>query len=416
MAEMEKLREKAYGILRWSEKYIKTDMVYVASGGFWLFFGQATAALFSLLLAIAFANLIEPEKYGNYKYVLSLAGIIGALTLTGLGTAVTRAVARGHEGTLRHAYKLSLLWSAGMVLVSAAGGAYYLWNGNIFLGLSLFAIGAASPIVSAASLYRPFLIGKRDFKRASLYGLIQGAVPTFAVLTALLLKAPLFVLVLSYFAANAVTVWFLFERTARLTNNKEVDEITDHLGKHLSVIGLLSTIGGKLDSILIFQFLGGTELAIFSLATTLPDSIRGSLKHIASLATPKFAQKTKEEMKAAIWSKMKIIFLATLAIVVAYVTLAPYLFAWLFPLYQESVIYSQVYAFSLLISLVLASAYWDAQAAVKERYILNIIVNIATVGSSLIGVLFFGLWGAILARIFAKAVSIGLTMYLINRH
>lgn len=416
MAEMEKLREKAYCILRWSEKYIKTDMVYAASGGFWLFFGQVAAAVFSLLLAIAFANLVEPEKYGNYKYVLSLAGIIGALTLTGLGTAVTRAVARGHEGTLRHAYKLSLLWSAGMVFVSAAGGAYYLWNGNIFLGLSLFAIGAASPIISAASLYRPFLVGKRDFKRASLYGFVQGAAPTLAVLVALLFKAPLFVLVLSYFAVNAVTVWFLFERTARLANNAEIDKITDHLGKHLSVIGLLSVIGGKLDSILIFQFLGGTELAIFSLATTLPDTIRGSLKHIASLATPKFAQKTKEEMKVAIWSKMKIIFLATLTIVIAYVVLAPYLFTWLFPVYEKSVIYSQVYAFSLLISLVLASAYWDAQAAVKERYILNIVVNIATVASSLVGVIFFGLWGAIFARIFAKTVSIGLTMYLINRH
>jgi O-antigen/teichoic acid export membrane protein len=303
-----------------------------------------------------------------------------------------------------------------MVIVSAIGGAYYLFNNNIFLGLSLFAIGAASPVISAASLYRPFLVGTRDFKRAALYGLGQGAVPTLAVLAALLLKAPLFVLVLAYFATNAVTVWFLFERTARLAKNKEIDEITDHLGKHLSVIGLFSTIGGKLDSILIFQFLGGTELAIFSLATTLPDTIRGSLKHIGSLATPKFATMSKVEMKRAIWSKMKIIFLATLAIVLAYVSLAPYLFSWLFPLYQESVIYSQVYAFSLLISLILASAYWDAQAAVKERYILNITVNVATVASSLVGVIFFGIWGAILARIFAKTVSIGLTMYLINRH
>ena len=413
---MEQLRGHAYRLLRWSERYVKTDMVYAASGGFWLLFGQVAAALTSLALAIAFANLIEPEKYGNYKYILSLAGIVGALTLSGLGTAVTRAVARNHEGTLEQAFKMSLAWSWGMVLVSALGGAYYLINDNPLLGLSLFAIGATSPVISAGSLYRSFLVGKRDFKRVALYGLVQGAAPTLAVLVALLFKAPLLVLVLAYFAANAVTVWYLYERTARLAKNKELDEITDHLGKHLSIIGLMGAVGGKIDSILIFQLLGGTELAIFSLATTLPDTLRGSLKHISSLATPKFAKMTKEEMKRAIFSKMKIIFLGTSTAVIAYILAAPYIFAWLFPLYQESVVFSQVYAVSLLISLVLASAYWDAQAAVKERYILNITVNVVTIASSVVGILYFGLWGAILARIFAKAVSIGLTMFLITRH
>jgi len=410
------LRGYWYRLLRWSEKYIKTDMVYAASGGFWLFFGQAAAAIFSLVLAVAFANLLEPEKYGNYKYVLSLAGIIGALTLSGLGTAVTRAVARQHEGTLRYAFRLSLLWSIGMIIVSAIGGAYYLFNNNILLGTSLFIIGAVSPIIAASSLYRPFLMGRREFRKAALYGLVQGVAPTLAVLIALLLKAPLLLLVLLYFSVNAITVWLLYRRAQKTAKNDTVDPVTDHLGKHLSVMGVIATIAGKLDSILIFQLLGGAELAIFSLATTIPDTLRGSLKHITTLATPKFAQKTKREMKDAVWSKTGLIFAGISVVTVFYIIAAPYIFDLLFPVYAESVTYSQVYALSLLASLVMASAYFDAQAAIKERYILSIVINATTVISVVVGIYFWGLWGAIFARLFVRTLNMGLSAFLITRH
>jgi O-antigen/teichoic acid export membrane protein len=99
------LKEKAVRALRWSQKYTKTDMVYLAKGGGWLSIGQVVEKLSALGLAIAFANLIPQETYGTYKYIISLGGIIAIFTLSGLRTAVTQAVARGYEGSLEFGFK-----------------------------------------------------------------------------------------------------------------------------------------------------------------------------------------------------------------------------------------------------------------------------------------------------------------------
>jgi O-antigen/teichoic acid export membrane protein len=411
-----KLREWIYSLLRKSERYTKTDMVYLAKGGGWLFSGQGISVIASLFLALAFANLIDPEEYGNYKYVLSLAGIVSTLTLSGLGTAVMRAVARNHEGTLSYAFRMSLFWSVGMIIISAIGGVYYLLHDNQFLGFSLFIIGVASPIATASALYQPFLLGKRDFKRAALFGVMQSIFPTLSVLLTLLLKAPLLALVGIYFLANTLTLYILYNKTKQLSGNDNIDPIANSLGKHLSLMGILTVVAGKLDSILIFQLLGGTQLAVFSLATAVPDMIRGSLKHITSLATPKFAAKTKEEMKTAVWSKTKIVFLVTALISLSYIITAPFLFTILFPKYIASIHYSQVYSLTLLTSLLVASAYFDSQVAVKERYILTVVINATAILSVVLGIYWFGLWGAIFARLFTRIINVSLSAYLIKQH
>lgn len=402
--------------LRKSEKYTKTDMLYLTSGGFWLFFGQGVSVIAALTLAVAFANLIEPEKYGNYKYVLTLAGVIGVFTLTGLTTAVTRATARGHEGTLPYAFRLSLTWSIVMVLIALLGAGYYYINENIFLASSLLIIGATSPIITAASLYRPFLMGRKNFKKASLFGILQSVVPTLSVLLGVLLSLPLIALVLIYFISTTIILSFLYQYTVKLVKNEEVDSITNFLGKHLSIMGIISTVGNRLDSILIFQLLGGTELAIYTLATTVPDTIRGSLKNIDTLAMPKFSVKEREDVKRAVWSKTPLIFSITLSIAIAYAFAAPYIFEILFPKYLASIPFTQVYALIIPLSFALASAYFDSQAAVKERYILNISNTIFKIAAVVAGIYFFGIMGAIIARVATRIFNVGLSALFIARH
>src|SRR5579872_3261570 len=109
---MNALRERLYSILRWSERYTRTDMVYLFKSGFWLQTSSFSIALLSFLLYVVFGRVLPKDVYGNYQYLLSLASIASAFTMTGMNTAVMRAVARGFEGTFLASLRIQLLWGA----------------------------------------------------------------------------------------------------------------------------------------------------------------------------------------------------------------------------------------------------------------------------------------------------------------
>lgn len=404
-------------VLRWSERYTKTDMVYLAQGGFWLYLGNAITMAVSLGTAIAFANLLSPELYGNYKYILSVTGVLGALTLSGLGTAVTRSVARGYEGTLSHAFVLMVKWSPLISLSAGVAALYYISQGNLTLGISFVIAGFTLPFITATSLFRPFLVGKKQFFSVSILGVIQNALPAVATIAAVFLTSNVVILVGVYFISQTLVYGSLYLYIKkRLVTNNQVDDSFENLGKHVSVMNFISAVAGRLDSILIFQLLGGTELAIFTFATTIPDQLRGSLKNISALAVPQFAQRSKKELKIAFVRKSLLIFLLTACLAALYALVAPYFFAFAFPQYVSAIPYTEVYAITIALSMVLSGAYLESQVAIKEKYTLSLVASITTIITTAVGVYFFGLWGAIIARIISRLVNVGVSTLVVIRH
>ena len=130
------IKQKLYNLLRRSEKYTKTDMVYLFKGGSWLTLGNIISSVSALLLTIAFANLITKETFGSYKYILSFVGILSIPTLFGMGTAVVRAVARGHEGSLISALKMKIRWGFWGSLIGILLSGYYYFQGNGILAIA----------------------------------------------------------------------------------------------------------------------------------------------------------------------------------------------------------------------------------------------------------------------------------------
>ena len=94
-----KIRNKIYKILRSSEKYLGTDMIYIAKGSSWLFLSQIVLGLISFLTLLIFSYFLPKEVFGTYRYVLSFVSILAIFALPGINTAINRTIARNFHGS-----------------------------------------------------------------------------------------------------------------------------------------------------------------------------------------------------------------------------------------------------------------------------------------------------------------------------
>ncbi len=398
---MTPLRDKFYGFLRWSEKYTKTDMVYLAHGGFWLSLGTIVTGISSFALSIAFANLISPTAYGIYKYVLSLAGTFNAFTLTGLSTAVTVAVSNGKEGILKRAFWTNLWWSIPTATVAVVGSIYYFVQGNPTLGVSLLLIALIQPLTVSVSFGDAYLTGKKAFKLNSINYIVDNVVPAILLVGVMLVSQSAMVVLITYFLANLATTagmyWYVLRR---FKPNDAQDESALGYGKHLSAMSVFSIAIDNLDKLLTFHFLGPAALAIYSFALALPMQSKLITKPLSNLLFPKFAARSSSEIRDGMGEKTLRFFILGLVMTVGYILIAPLAFKLFYPQYMEAVRLSQIFAISLLgITFTPMGSFISAKRKVKAQYIMSLCVSIFQLLSVIVGIVYAGIMGLIIARV-----------------
>jgi len=392
-------KERLVGALRWSERYTKTDMVYLAHGGFWLMLGYAAQMISGLILAVALANLLPKENYGTYQFIISFSTILGGFTLTGMGTALTRAVAMGSQGALPYAFRKQLLWSTGIAVASGSVALYYFFNQNYELGVAFLIAGACSPFLSGFSLYRPYLEGKQLFRESTLLGAWRRPLPIIAVGTALFFTEDPMVLVLTYFIAQTLSMGLLYKLIIqRYPEPSREDPELLRYSKHLSVMGMASLVANNLDNVIVFHFLGAAPVAAYTLAQLPSTHLHKMFGLVGKLIFPKFARQEFEALKESIAHKVFLFFLATAGTAAAYWVAAPYIFALLFPGYPEAVLLSQVLILSLLFkSFMLYGQAFSAHALRGTQYFVQISSGALKLCLLVVLLPLYGLWGAVWA-------------------
>lgn len=407
----ENLRHWPLRALRWSQTYTKTDMLYLASGSYWLVVGQAIASLSALMLAIAFANLVSPEVYGTYKYILSLAGIFSIASLPGMGTAVMRMAARGNESVVHAATRARVTYACAGSLVALGGSAYYLSNGNVELALGLLIIATSLPLFDTLTLHLSYFVGKQRFDTRTKYqGTTQLASALILVAT-LLLTNNVVVILLSYFAPlalmRAVQYWRIARDIPRASTAEDADVV--RYGKHLTVMQLLGMVAGELDKVLIWKFLGPAQVAIYTFALAIPEQVKGPLKGVGELAFPKFAAQTPEQIRSnlpALWRKLALYGLSLLGMTILYILAAPYIFNYVFPQYSASILYSQLFSLALITNIAsIPIAILAAQQKTTEQYLLSNIQPIIAIGLFVLLIPPYGIMGAIIASLVSKFIT-----------
>ena len=399
-------KDRLVSFLRWTEKYTKTDMVYLASGGFWGVAAQISAMVITLALSIVIARYVPKDAYGTYKYILGIVALLSVFSLNNVSGAVMQSVVHGFTGAVEDGFKATLRWSFIVFLGAFALGAYYLFAGNTTLGLGILLGGCAAPFLAGYNLYLPLLSGKKDFRRVAWYsGFVTNIVPAILLIVIAITDPRPLPLLAAYFFGNIAAAAYAYYRARERYRSANVsDPEMLRYGKHLSVIGILGGIADNIDQILLFHFVGPAQLAVYNFAIALPDQAKGPLKNLDSMMQAQFSGRTDREIRIGMTNKILWVFLACAAGILVYVLLAPFVFRILFPKYIEAAAFSQLYALAYLAnSLNPAISYLSVRKKVREQYVSAIANAIMRIAAMTIGVVTAGLVGLILARIVSRA-------------
>lgn len=406
------LKQRVDIFLRWSEKYTRTDMIYLSRGSFWLMTGRFASATMSFIFVLVLTNVLPQTVYGTYNFILSIAGILALFSLPGMDIAVTRAVALGNTGAVISGLKKKLQWGLLASIVSLVIAGYYLIHGHTVLLLSFFIIALFSPLQNAFTLYRSYWTGTKDFKRLSSYDAVGNSAHVALVILVLLVTHRIPIIIFVYSASWSLISFILLCKTLKKLKREKKEKKNENTavmsyGKHLSIMSIFDTVVKYLDKILIWHFLGPLDVAVYSLALMPVAKIQSLLgKIFGDLVFPKFSSKKLLVLKSSLPPKLIKLFFLMLFCVGGYIGAIPYVYKLFFPQYIGSIQFSQALSLMLLVfPIMFLGVTFQAQAAEKELYISNIVRNSIFIGSLIILLPLYGVWGIVAAKLLHQGSS-----------
>jgi O-antigen/teichoic acid export membrane protein len=401
------LRNCLARILRKSEKYTGTDMVYLTKNIGWISLGNGISSLASLALLYVFGNFISQNDYGTYQYVLSIIGILSISTMPGMNTALTTAIAQNHEGTLKEGLKTRIRWGLLACIASIGIASYYFINDNLILAMSFLGVSIFLPFMDSFSVFISYIEGKKQFKKSAKYAIIISTLRVVSLVGCILLTKNIVLIILVYIISTTIlrgAVLFFILKKNKLNTTVDHEAIT--YGKHLSFMRAFANGIVSLDNILLFHYLGAAQLAIYSFAKVPVTKIIGAVTPITSLAYPKFSETPKNVLKKTLPKKLFLLMLLMVVITAAYLLLAPFLFSIVLPNYMDSVFYSQLFALALLfIPQKFIVSVLTAHKQQKALYILNTVNPVVRVLLLILLLPLFGITGVIISFLISLVIN-----------
>jgi len=398
--------------LRWSEKYTKTDMVYLAKGSFWLSSSSIITAAVSFALAVAFANLISQETYGNYKYVLSIFGILCVSCLRGMDTAITQAAARGKDGSVVPGLYSKMRWSLLGSLGALAVSVYYFYFGNATLGYSFIVAAFFIPFMEPFGIFNAVLVGKKDFRLSSILGSAGQITAAIIILPVLIFtKNPILIFAVYCATWSATRLASLLYTLKKYPPNDNYEQGVNSYAFHATVIGITSIVIGSIDSILVFHFLGAANLAIMTFALAPVSQFRGLLSSPSVLAVPKLANQSSSDIKKILYKRSASLFLMGAVLTIVYCILAIPFFHIFFPKYTSSIPFSMLFSITIMLQVgnTLVGPVINSRATLIPTRLLYLwnLPSVVIAVCALVLIPVFGIWGAVTGQLLSYGASCG---------
>jgi len=391
---------------------------YVLKSGFWLVFYKIFSILLALILSVAFARLTTKEIYGSYQFFLSVLGFLAIFSLPGLNVAMAQSVARGYTNSLKDSLKLKLKWSIlGSLLLVLFSLYLHYWRGSLIGGYFLLA-AVFFPFLQMYQLLIYYYQGKKNFRGMFFYNTILNLIFVAGVVLALFMKLNLWVIISIYLVLFSIIPLFYYLKLKKGVKSKKKDPDMVNYGKSVTFMKALKLALENLDKIIVTYFLGFAMAAVYAVALSIPGSLRGILNLANPLFFSKAASGDEKDILVKIKSRVWLLFLLPVFVIILFWFLNPILIPFFFSEnYNDAIIFSQYMLISLIFVLfvTMVNTVIFAKKKKKEIYFTSIMQFIIRIGTLLILVPSFGIFGAISSRIISQgAVSLYYGWFLIK--
>lgn len=396
--------------------HLRIDARYFVSGGVWLSLTQVVTIISGLAVSVLLAGMLSTNDYGTYRYLIGIGAILTSFSLSGLDQSIVQAAARGYYRYYAETIRINFIYNLGITIVGITGAFYYFYNGNDVLSLGCLTIAILQPLVNTYQNVPAFLQGKHKFKDSAIARSVKTAAVAVAVILTIFITQNVIVLLLIYLLAQ-----FLTNIAAHVYYGKTDGEPTPAqifrkylvYAKNSSIRNLIVGLSNQLDTIIVFTYLGATELAIYTIANIIPQQISGSLKNLSTLLLPKYANYPDiDTIRRSMPKKSFLFFCAILIVCFLYIVLAPFIYHLLFPKYEGAIFLSQLAALSLpaLIAMIPMSAL-QSQLKEKELYYFSLQSSVILIIFTAVLIFTHGLLGAVIARILSRYINLFLAHY-----
>ncbi|OGY16997.1 MAG: hypothetical protein A2784_04125 [Candidatus Chisholmbacteria bacterium RIFCSPHIGHO2_01_FULL_48_12] len=337
-------------MLQWIGKVLGFDASYFARNSFWVSFKNAVGMMVGFCLSIAFARLASKTAYGQYTFIFSVMYLINFLSVPTFNFALSQSVAKGYDGALIQATKVSLGGSllAGLVLLAVAGRYFFLGDPNLGYGF-IWAAGFF-PLLMGLKTYDHFLIGKGRFDRSAQYAALGSILTGAALILAMVTGKGVVMLIGAYLLVNGGLNLIFWYQAWRMRRNQRKDPEVIKYGLYLTVLGVTAMVVGRLGDVLLNHFRGAEVLATYSIATVIPRAIQNLMQNFVDVAKIKVADRNHSQLIKAMkkhgWKWVALGGITAIGLWIGLPIVIPLIYS---NKYNDAVIYGQVASLALVL-------------------------------------------------------------------
>jgi O-antigen/teichoic acid export membrane protein len=326
-----------------------------------------------------------------------------------MSVAVVQAVAKGYEGTYFKALKEVFKWSwlGGLLLLGFSIYEYFCGRSGIMLIFLI--LSSIFPFYAISGFYPNLLNGKKRFDILAKLSLFFNVISTILIVVVIFFTKSVFgIVVITVLVQILINGYFSLFYAKKFVKNNEIDEHSIEFGKDISYSQAFSSIANNFDGLIIAYFLGFSDLAIFKIVTLLPNQIKVFANAFTPMLLPKIA--SKDMGKKDLMKHFKKFLLVVVFLILIYWVVAPFIFKWFYPQYHDYVWLSMLYHLSFIVMLYILP--FNYLIKEKKGDLINKFYNysaILLILLSLIGIYFYGLLGAIIARVIYRLFVMTIT-------